>query len=202
MYKEKIKLKKISVLLALIIAVSFTGCKDLRSEEKNDNKTLPTFENTQTDLILSAKATTEFSDEVVTNAQIEKLLTAALNSPYYANSVPWHFTTVMKEGYIKELVPNATKGCVIIIVSTPYGDTFNSAIAAQSMNLAAQSMGLGANMYFDKLNSINSEDLRNSYKIPDGYSASCVVCVGYAKDGALSYKETDNNLKDYVTYID
>ena len=197
-------MKKLAIFAAIIISLNLTGCKTERSQDvvSTPPQSLPTIESTQTDLFLSAQATKEFSDDVVTDAQIEKLLKAAVKSPNTTNSQPWHFTAVMKEGYIKELVPNATKGCVIIIVSAPSGNIFDCGIATQSINLAAQSMGLGANIYMDKISYINSEDIKRTYKIPEGYDAVSLVCVGYPKSDAISGASERNDLESFVTYID
>lgn len=195
------------ICLTIIFAfsLSLAGCKNERAVSMPSNtEALPAMESSQTDLLLNSVSVKEFSDDVVTDAQIEILLKAAIKSPSAYNNQPWHFTAVMKEKYIRQIVPAATKGCVLIIVSSPSGggNMFDCGIAAQSIYLAAQSMGLGANIYSEGVNAINSSELKNDLKIPEGYDAAAIVCAGYAKTDAVSGASERKSFDEIVTYID
>lgn len=198
-------MKKKILFLVVLTSLCLSGCKTARDvSTTGTNQTLPTIENTQTDLFFNTTATKTFSEEVVTDAQIEKLLKAAINSPSESNNQPWHFTAVMKENLMKELVPNATKGCVVIIVSAPFGsdNDLNCGIAVQSINLMAQSMGLGANIYSDCIDAANSEELNPKLKIPEGYQAVTAICVGYPEADTISSASKRNEYDSFVTYVD
>lgn len=197
--------KTISVILVIFtLSLTLTGCKNERtSAQPKSTQSLPAIENSQTDLILNASLTTEFSDDVVTSAQIETLLKSAAKTLSQSSS-SLHFTAIMKEKLMKEIMPEATKGCVVIAISSPVGsgDMFECGLASQNIYLCAQSMGLGAFISTDRVGTVNSTDLRKNVKLEEGFDVKSLVLVGYPKENTVKKNEETKNLDELTTYID
>ena len=203
--KEKVMKKTISVILVIFtLSLTLTGCKNERTAaQPKSTQSLPTIESSQTDLILNASLTTEFSDDVVTSAQIETLLKSAAKTLSQSSSA-LHFTAIMKEKLMKEIMPEATKGCVVIAISSPAGssDMFECALASQNIYLCAQSMGLGALISTDRTGTVNSTDLRKNVKLEEGFDVKSLVLVGYPKENTVKKSEEAKDLNELTTYID
>ena len=78
------KKKQWMAVLALMMAVSLSSCGTGTSANYGDAARLLT----------EVKTTQYFSEEKVTETDIEKILSAGVNAPSAMNTQPWHFTAV------------------------------------------------------------------------------------------------------------
>lgn len=82
---------------------------------------------------------------------------------------------------MKELISNVTPGNVLIIISGKESETgttpdFDCGLAAESMFIAAHSLGLGARIYGSPAGKVNTA--KESYQIPAGYKAVVLLRIG------------------------
>ncbi len=197
------KNKILFLMLALVFV--FSGCgkdENEASVARQEDYSLPAYSKNEIDLFLNAHSTNKFSNEIITLAQIENVLKAAVNSPDLSGGQNCHFTTVISEEYMKQIVPEATKGCAVIIVSAKSENIIDSAFGAQSIFLSSQAMGFGAKISTNNIDVINSSNLKQFLGIPEGYNAVCAVCVGHADKNDLSNTPDEININDYVNYIE
>lgn len=193
------------LLLILAVAFVFSGCgkdKNKTTVNRQEDYSLPAYSKNEIDLFLNAHTTNKFSDDVVTLAQIENVLKAAVNSPDLSGEQNCHFTTVISEEYMKQIVPEATKGCAVIIVSAKTENIIDSAFGAQSIFLSAQAMGFGAKISTNNIDVINSSNLKQFFGIPEGYNAVCAICIGHPDKSDLSNTPDKTDINDYINYIE
>jgi nitroreductase len=82
---------------------------------------------------------------------------------------------------MNELISNVTPGNVLIVVSGKESETgttpdFDCGLAAESMFIAAHSLGLGARIYGSPAGKINAA--REAYQIPAGFKAVVILRIG------------------------
>ena len=199
-------MKKYLLFYVLILTLIFCACgkKEEPKEPVNRQieKQLPSFSSSQMELLLKKHINPVFTEDVVTVAQIENILKAAVNSLDITNSKNLHFSAVMEEEHMKQIAPESTKGCVVIVVSSPNSNTLDFGIATQNIYLAAKANGLYANISLTGADIINSNNIKENFGIPNGYNAICCVCIGNAKENSNAIYENEIKLDDYVTYIE
>jgi nitroreductase len=141
------------------------------------------------DCILSRKSVRKYSEQPVTDEQIDTLLRAAMAAPTGKNVRPWEFVVVRNREVLDamaEALPYAkmlTQANVAIVVC---GDAEKSAYwyvdcsaATQNILLAAENMGLGAVWtatypYEDRM-----DVCKKALNLPDNILSLCVIPVGY-----------------------
>ena len=177
----------------LILGVSF-----LSAQSANDPALRPIINN------FSAR---NYSSGTVTKAELDLIVQAGVRAPSAANRQPWHFTVVQDQALVKQLVPQATDGNVLIVISCP-GDSetkeryvLDCGLAAQSIFLAAQALGLGARQYTGPIANINS-NFKSALGLPQGHDAVIVVRIGRLPAGvdAVSSASERNSVSQKVTY--
>ena len=137
--------------------------------------------NDITRLILSGYSERAYSTEPVTDQQLDLILKCGIKAPSARNLQPWKFTVVRDEPAMKELISNVTPGNVLIIISGKESETgttpdFDCGLAAESMFIAAHSLGLGARIYGSPAGKVNAA--KESYQIPAGYKAVVLLRIG------------------------
>ena len=143
----------------------------------------------------------------VTKAELDLIIQAGIRAPSAANRQPWHFTVVQNEALAKQIVPQVTDGNVLIIISAAGdGKTNGSAIldcalAAQSIYLAAQALGLGSRIYTGPMDNLNSR-FKTELGIPQDQNAVVLVRIGRLPAGvdAASSASPRNSANQMVTY--
>jgi len=199
-------MKKILLFSVLILSLVFCSCskkeEEKQSVNRNIEKALPSFSTSQMELLLKKHTNSAFTEDVVTVAQIENILKAAVNSPSATNSKTLHFSAVMEEEHMKQISPKATKGCVVIVVSSIDSNSVDSGIATQSIYLAARANGLNADINTNGANIINTGNLKENYGVPNGYSAVSCICIGNAKENPTETYDNEIKIDEYVTYIE
>jgi nitroreductase len=148
-------------------------------------------ENTLPGVMLNHFAARNFAPGEVSRADIERILQAGIRSPSAVNRQPWRFTVVQTQSLARRIVSNVTEGNVLIVISAPGDGKTNGreildcGLAAQSMYLAAQALGLGSHIYTGPIDSVNSQ-LKAELDLPQGHSAVVLVRVGRLQADAAS----------------
>jgi nitroreductase len=136
-----------------------------------------------TDVILNGYSARMFTSEAVSDQDIDLILKCGIKAPSSRNGQPWKFTVVKDTALTKKVIGNINPGNVLILVSGPEsqegsGIDFDCALATGNMNIAAQSLGLGARIYGGPVRNVNST-LKQILEIPEGYRVVTILRVGH-----------------------
>ena len=159
-----------------------------------------------TDLILKSYSARVFTDKAVSDQDIELILRCGIKAPSSRNGQPWKFTVVKDTALMRKSIGSISPGNVLIFVSGPEsqdnaGLNFDCGLAAENMNIAAQSLGLGARIYGGPVRSVNST-LKKSLEIPEGYSVVTILRVGHIEKDvdAVSAASARKSFEEIVNY--
>ena len=159
------------------------------------------------DLILKSYSARTFTSVPVSDGNLDIILKCGIKAPSASNAQPWKFIVVRNNTLMQEMINNVNQGNVLIVVcgseARPSAIVdFDCALATENMTLAAQSLGLGARIYFNPLTKINSS-MKQSLQIPDGYRAVAVLRVGHIESNvdAVSAASPRNSFEDVVTFL-
>lgn len=172
------KLLKLT-LVTLIAMVSVTALGQERGQGALDN-------------IFSRKSVRSYTDQPVSQEQVETILKAAMAAPSGMNAQPWRFVVVREQGTKDKLASGfnkmIAKAPVVIVVcgktTNKIGGTNNNwtadcAAATENLLLAVEAIGLGAVWTacypYDERMSPAIEALG----LPDNVKPYCIVPVGY-----------------------
>ena len=185
------------------------------------------FTNSTVEAIRKRRAIRAYTSEKLTEEQIDTLVEAALWSPSAVNAQPWHITVITDQELIlqleAELVAEMKRtGDEALrkrlesrnnkaLYDTPLFfsissrdsrgyDTIDAGIMAQTICLAAQSMGLGSVM-IGSMRSLFQSDRGDYWRerlgFPEGYDYILGVCVGHANMEGKE-REIDRNKVSYI----
>ncbi len=151
------------------------------------------------DVISKRRTVRRFTDEDVSDEQVETILEMGMYAPTYMNRQPWHFV-VIKDKALQERLgetlgvrPYIQEAAVVIAV---YGDPnisdtwdLDGCAAIENMLIATAALDLGGawagshgNTFWEQTETL----LQNALKVPSGFRALSLVCVGHpAKDKLL-----------------
>ena len=143
----------------------------------------------------------------VTKAELDLIIQAGIRAPSAANKQPWFFTVVQNQALAKQIVSQVTDGNVLIVISAAGDGKTNGAVildcalAAQSIYLAAQALGLGSRIYTGPVDTLNSR-YKADLGIPADRSAVVIVRIGRLPAGvdAVSSASPRNDAGSMVTY--
>jgi nitroreductase len=180
------------ILLAVLVAGAAACAPKQSSAEKSALET-----------IFSRKSVRSYTDQAVSQEQIETLLRAAMSAPTGMNIQPWRFVVVTDQA-VKDALAGPRGGMiaqapVVFVVCgettmsrAPFGQpdaapvevengnwTADCAAATENLLLAAEAIGLGAVWtacypYDDRMT-----PTREALGLPDNVSPYCIVPVGY-----------------------
>ena len=134
-----------------------------------------------TDLLLSAYSERAYTNDPVTDGQLDIILGCGIKTPSAMNAQPWKFTVIKDENTMGQIIKDIIPGNVIIIVSGLVGrdgrtSDFDCGLAAENMFIAAHGLGLGARIYGSPARILNAN--RDLYQIPEGYNAIVALRIG------------------------
>ena len=160
-----------------------------------------------TDVILKGYSARAYIEKPVSDSEIDMIVKCGLKAPSASNRQPWMFTVVKNDSLMKNIIPAANTGNILIVVSGPAAVkpgmdiSFDCALATQNMYLAAQSIGLGSRIYGSPVKNINSR-MKQDLGIPENYNAVTVLRVGNADKSvdATSSASTRKNPAELVVY--
>ena len=155
------------------------------------------------DVIFSRKSVRSYTDQPVTDEQVETMLRAAMAAPTGMNVQPWRFV-VVRDQAVKEKLAGPRGGMIAqapvvfvicgetTLMRKPFGQpdaeavevengnwTQDCSAATENLLLAAEALGLGAvwtaaHPYADRVNPI-----REALGLPENVTPLCVVPCGY-----------------------
>lgn len=145
----------------------------------------------------------KYTDEKLSDDQINELLLAAMYAPSAWGKKSWEFIVVEDEDLRKELsaltpyASQARSAPVNIVVMSNKQTSSNwiedSAIAAEHIILAAAKLGLGTSwvqVRGMKHNGLDAESyLKEMLGIPENYGVCCMVTVGYPAEEKSAHRE-------------
>ena len=203
-------------MLALVSVLALAGCG--QPQEEDTSKAV-------LDNIFARRSVRAFTEQEVTEAQVETLLKAAMAAPSGMNLQPWRFIVVRNQSLKDKLSKKgsdfiATAPVVIVVCAemietedskTNQNWTADCAAATENLLLAAQAMGLGACWtacypYFDR-----QLVARKALKLPENVSPYCVIPVGYPAGDSepknkwnaenIHYERWDNSAPEEIESI-
>ncbi len=137
-----------------------------------------------TDVILNSYSVRMFSSEQVSDQDLEIILKCGIKAPSSRNKQPWKFTVVKDTALMRKAIGSVNSGNVLIFVSGPDLEAersivdFDCGLATENMNIAAQSLGLGARIYGGPVRNVNST-MKQNLEIPEGYRVVTILRVGH-----------------------
>jgi nitroreductase len=160
-----------------------------------------------TDNILSGYSARMFTSEPVSNQEIDLILKCGIKAPSSRNGQPWRFTVVRDTALMRPIINNIVPGNILIIVSGKEtgqeGMTinFDCGLATENMNIAAQSIGLGARIYGGPVGTVNST-MKQILEIPEGYRVVTILRVGHCDNSvdAISSASARKKFEEVVNY--
>lgn len=185
-----------AIVLALVLALSLGAlASGEASGGASEEATAPkTPGETPAEVILAALACRNYSDEALTQEQVDAILLAGANAPSAFNGEPWKFIVVENTEKKVGLISDDVATCIIVAVPVAdYGmganSQFAAGLAAESMYLYAQASGLAANMYVAPCDiTINvSDESKAEYGITPDYEAAIILGIGNYADQVDAY---------------
>ncbi|MCL1928086.1 MAG: nitroreductase family protein [Treponema sp.] len=182
--------KSIFILGMILLTVSFASAQN----------------NTAINTIIHHYAARDYLPGAVSQSDLDQIIRAAVNTPSASNRQPWHFTIVQNFDLAKRIVPNVTEGNVLFVISAA-GDSqtnitqiIDCSLAAQTVYMAAQALGLGSRIYTGPVSAVN-RDIKASLGLPNGHSVVIIVRIGRVQPvDAVSAASARNPPDRMVTY--
>ena len=161
------------------------------------------------DAILGGFSPSEYKEGEISDKDIETILQCGQKATSARNLQPWHFTVIRNGEIASGLCRHYKEGGVLIVVSGRkmegtggFDASFDCALAAQNMFLAAQALGYGSRMYYSNVDRINA-GMKDELGIPEGYDAHIFLLVAHAAEGvdAVTSASPRNPLEGNVNYV-
>ncbi len=184
----------LSMGLAAALLLGISGCADKSKTESIDTAA--------TNVLTEAKTTQYFTDEAVTEADMQAILEAGVNAPSGMNKQPWHFTAVTDKDTVQQIadamsamMPQGAKAGsenvrakagvgdapLTIFISCEDGSELDAGLACQNMSAQAQLLGYGTKILTSPtvaLSGENKSEYDELLDIPEGQSVAAVLIIG------------------------
>lgn len=170
------------ILLTLIAMVSATGCAQNAQDASQ----------AVLDNIFARKSVRSYTDQPVSQEQVQTILKAAMAAPSGVNLQPWRFVVVTRQESKDKLAGGFNKmiaqAPVVIVVCgqtvTPNGQpngnwTADCAAATENLLLAVEALGLGAVWTACYPYESRMEPAIETLGLPEDVKPYCIVPVGY-----------------------
>lgn len=153
----------------------------------------------------------KYTDQIVEDEKIERILQAAFRAPTAKNQQAWHFYVIRNKDKLKELskatpysmcVKNASVAIVVCYEKSSLAEEFvqiDCAIATENILLEVDHLGLGAVMIGVAPNRENMENVERILNISDNQHAFTIIPIGYPE---REKEIQDRYNKDKIHYID
>jgi nitroreductase len=165
------------------------------------------------DVIRKRRTVRAFTDEEVSDEQVETILQMAMYAPTYMNRQPWHFVVVRDKELQKSLGetlgvrPYIQQASAVIAV---YGDPnisntwdLDGCAAIENMLITATALGLGSawagspgNLAWGEA----EELMKDALKVPAGFRALSLVCLGHPVKMVVPHTKDERYNKTRVHY--
>ena len=194
MFKKSIIMKTKAITGVLFTLFLFT----VEARSQNGNQI--------TDLILSSYSARNFTSDTVTDHDINLIIRCGIKAPSSRNGQPWKFTVVKDTALMRKAIGTINPGNALILVSGPEsqegpGIYFDCALATENMNIAAQSLGLGARIYGGPVGNVNA-NMKYLLEIPEGYRVVTILRIGHIEKNvdAVSSASARKSFEDLINY--
>ncbi len=161
--------------------------------------------------IQTRRSVRSYADEDVSDALVERLITAAMLAPSAGNQQPWCFIVVRDREKLAR-VPTFHPYCkmitqvpvAIVVCGDPAGKKWpdlwpqDCSAAVQNLLLAARGEGLGTVWTGVYPFAERMAGLRELFDIPEEIHPFALIPVGYPKDGQESFKVKDRYRAELV----
>lgn len=174
-------------LTLFVVQLCFTSC----ANQSNDKQEI-VLEN-----IASRKSVRSYTSQSVSEAQIEKLLRAAMAAPSARNRQPWEFIVVNERVVLDSLAARLKYAkmlreaslAIVVCAESVYQKSdgtyaenkyweHDASAAAQNILLAAEAMGLGA-VWTAASDQERSAIVKSVFNLPSTIQPLCVIPIGY-----------------------
>ncbi len=186
----------LSIVLAAALLLGICGCANESKTESGDTATA------ETNVLTEAKTTQYFTDDAVTETDMQTILEAGVNAPSGMNKQPWHFTAVTDKDIAQQVadamsavMPQGAKAVsgnvrakagvgdapLAIFISCEDGSELDAGLACQNMSAQAQLLGYGTKILSSPtvvLNGENKSEYDELLDIPEGQSVAAVLIIG------------------------
>ena len=155
--------------------------------------------------ILSRRSVRSYQPELISEEEMESLITAAQYAPSAMGRQERHFTVVTNAELLCE-IQKASDGepfydaPAAVIVSVPPENAYgleDAACAIMNLMTAAHSMGIST-CYIGSATGTKKTEIMRKLQIPEGYVPAASVIIGYAKEAP---DEPAPRRADSVTWI-
>lgn len=155
-------------------------------------------ERTPYENILGRRSVRSYTDEAVSETDIEKVLRAAMAAPSAMNRQPWEFVVIDDRALLDSLAgrlrharmladaPLAIAVCARRIITLSDGTVTenmfwqqDASAATENLLLAAESLGLGAVWTAAYPDPVRAGAVKEALSLPDDVEALCVVVIGH-----------------------
>ena len=186
------KIAKFSLLLSVLIAAA--ACAPKQQEAASPSAL---------DVIFSRKSVRSYTDQPVSDEQVETMLRAAMSAPTGMNVQPWRFV-VVRDQAVKDKLAGPRGGMIAqapvvfvicgetTLMRKPQGQPDAEAVAVENGNwtqdcsaatenllLAAEALGLGAVWTAAHPYEARVNPIREALGLPENVTPLCVVPCGY-----------------------
>ncbi|MCK4552208.1 MAG: nitroreductase family protein [Tenericutes bacterium] len=171
--------------------------------------------------ILKRRSIRAYSNKIVPEELIKKILECGIYAPTAKNRQKWHFTVITNKERIEEINKLTIEGMekigievdpnhhifhhapVVVILSSKLGgySRVNAGCAVENMSIAAESLNLGSciigqtrYMYHDA----DKNDIDRLLKIPENYDHDVSICFGYPSGDRPDAKPRKEDVIDYI----
>ena len=164
------------------------------------------------DAIMTRTSVRQYTDEPITDQEIETLLKAGMAAPSACNLQPWRFVVVtnaaVKKAISEQIKPAgpASKAPVVIVVCGDMDHTFEAApdywaedcsAATENIMLAAHAMGLGTVWMGIYPQKERYELLKDLLNLPNNIKAFGMIAVGHPAEHPAPKDKWDANKVHY-----
>lgn len=147
--------------------------------------------------ILSRRSIRRFTDQLITDEQIEKLMQAAMAAPSAHNEQPWHFIVIRDRQMLNEIpkfhpyaqmlteAPVGICVCADLHLEKDKGVGYwiqDCAAATENILVAATGLGLGTCWLGVHPREERKEALARLLSLPDHVVPLCIIAVGHAAE--------------------
>lgn len=159
--------------------------------------------------IFHRRSVRDYTEQQVSDEDLELVLRAGQYAPSGMNTQGWHFTVIQNKQKLHDLAELvAGKGetffynaPTLILVAYRIGGNFareDCACALENMMLAASSLGLGS-VWCNRINGNGAVNTSlQAYGVPNGYQVFGCLALGYA---AAPVPEDRENQPNTITYV-
>ena len=157
--------------------------------------------------MLARRSVRTFTQEPVTDEELNRILTAALSSPTGKGKYPWELIAIRDADTLEKLsfcrqgsgkILLGAKAAVVVVVDSEKTDTWieDGSIVMTNMHLAASAIGLGScwiqgRLRFAEDGEASEKAVQTLLGIPEKYKLVAVLAVGHPADVPAPHRPED-----------